>query len=265
MKRALKAYPTLLKIGIAEAVAYRAEFVVWMFTMTLPLVMLAVWSAVARESPIGRFDGPAFVAYYLATLLVRQLTGSWVVWELNREIREGTLALRLLRPIHPLWAHSAEGLASIPLRAVIAAPIAFVALFVAGHGHVTHDPLIIAAFVLSLLGAWLLNFGVSAMIGTLGLFLESSLAVWQLWMGAFAVLSGYLVPLSLFPRWVERIARLLPFAYLQALPVELITGVKTRQAALAGLAGQWSYALGALLCMSLLWRTAVKRFAAYGG
>src|SRR5579862_9653541 len=112
LRRALRAYPTLLRIGLAEAVAYRAEFLVWMLSMTMPLVMLALMKAVADEAPIGRFTPGAFVAYYLATLIVRQLTGAWVVWELVREIREGTLALRLLRPIHPLLGHSAESLAA---------------------------------------------------------------------------------------------------------------------------------------------------------
>src|SRR5690606_3990107 len=38
--RTLTALPTLLRIGVAETVAYRAEFVVWMLTSTMPLVNL---------------------------------------------------------------------------------------------------------------------------------------------------------------------------------------------------------------------------------
>jgi ABC-type uncharacterized transport system permease subunit len=60
-------------------------------------VMLAIWSAVAREAPVGRFGQKDFVAYYLAALVVRLLTGAWVVWELTFEVRQGTLAYRLLR------------------------------------------------------------------------------------------------------------------------------------------------------------------------
>jgi ABC-2 type transport system permease protein len=41
--RIFRLYPQLLRTGFAEAVAYRAEFVVWMMTTTLPLVMLALW------------------------------------------------------------------------------------------------------------------------------------------------------------------------------------------------------------------------------
>ena len=38
--RTLRALPTLLRIGVAETVAYRAEFLVWMLTTTMPLIML---------------------------------------------------------------------------------------------------------------------------------------------------------------------------------------------------------------------------------
>src|SRR5215467_86125 len=85
-RRLLRAYPTLLRVGLASAVAYRAEFLVWMLATTMPLVMLAVMSAMAREALVGRFDQQGFLAYYLVTLIVRQMTGAWVEWEMMQEI-----------------------------------------------------------------------------------------------------------------------------------------------------------------------------------
>src|SRR5262245_10480017 len=49
LRRALLAYPTLLKVGFADAIAYRVEFLIWILTTNMPLVMLALWGAVARE------------------------------------------------------------------------------------------------------------------------------------------------------------------------------------------------------------------------
>ena len=94
--RAIRAYPTLLRVGLSEAVAYRAELVVWVLTTTMPLVSLALWSAVAEEAPVGRVGARDFVAYFLATLVVRQLTGTWLIWEMNGDIRSGALSQRLL-------------------------------------------------------------------------------------------------------------------------------------------------------------------------
>src|SRR5205823_3201469 len=138
VKAALKAYPQLLRTGFAGAVAYRAEFLIWMFSTNMPLVMLALWAAVAQSGPVGTYTQKGFAAYYLATLLVRLLTGAWVVWELTMEIRQGTLALRLLRPIHPLLQWSADNLAAIPMRGGVAIPVAASLLYVA-RSELSHD------------------------------------------------------------------------------------------------------------------------------
>ena len=90
LRSTLRALPTLLRVGFAEAVAYRAEFLVWMLTTTMPLVMLALWTAVARDGAGRRASASrSFVAYYLATFVVRQLTGAWAAWQMNLEIRAG--------------------------------------------------------------------------------------------------------------------------------------------------------------------------------
>ena len=65
------AFPTLLRVGFAEVVAYRAEFLVWILTTNMPLVMLALWTRSPPTAPVGRFDQREFTAYYLGVLVVR--------------------------------------------------------------------------------------------------------------------------------------------------------------------------------------------------
>lgn len=259
---ALKAFPTLLKVGFAGALAYRAELVIWMLTTTMPLVSLALWSAVAAEAPVGRFGPERFAGYFLAALVVRQVTGSWLVWELNMEIRQGTLSQRLLKPIHPLWVFAAENLAAVPLRALLSLPIAIVAV---ASGELTKDPALLGIFVASMVGAWLINFFTMALIGSLAFFLESSTSVFELWLLSFMLLSGYLVPLELFPGWVRTVAEALPFRYTLGYPSEVVVGLLDRREALAQLAVQWSYAAGAAVAALLAFRAGLRRFGAFGG
>jgi len=63
---------------------------------------------VASEAPVGRYGAPEFAAYFLGTLFVRHLTGAWVVWQMNEEIRTGELSMRLLKPVHPFWIYASE-------------------------------------------------------------------------------------------------------------------------------------------------------------
>jgi ABC-2 type transport system permease protein len=226
--------------------------------------MLALWSAVAREAPVGVFGQPEFVAYYLAAFIVRTVTGSWVVWELNHEIRAGTLSMRLLRPIHPFVAYAAEHMAAIPLRAVLALPMAVVLLVATDGGRVVTDPVLVALVPLALAITWFITFLTNLLIGTLGLFLEKSIAVFEVWLGIYAVMSGYLVPLELMPAWVERLAHALPFRYMLGFPVELMIGMTTRAQALEALAIGGAYAVGFGVLSALVWRAGVRRFEAFG-
>jgi ABC-2 type transport system permease protein len=265
LARALRAYPALLRVGFAEAVAYRAEMLVWMLTTTMPLVSLALWSAVAETAPVGRFTQAKFAAYFLATLVVRQLTGSWLVWEMNTDIRTGVLSRRLLRPVHPLVAYSAENLAALPIRAALALPVCVVALVIVEPGALPTAPVTLAALAASLLGAWLINFFTMALVGTLAFFMESSSSIFELWLIAFMLLSGYLVPLELFPPWLRDASAVLPFRYTLAFPVEVLTGMLRGRAVLHDLAVQWAYVTGAGAAALLGWRAGIRRFAAYGG
>lgn len=265
IRRALRAYPALLRVGIAEVVAYRAEFLIWILTTNMPLVMLGLWTAVAADGPVGRFGQREFTAYYLATLVVRLLTSSWVVWELTMDIRQGTLAMRLLRPLHPLVAYSAEHLAAVPMRALVVSPIVAVLVYAAGDSLAVRDPALLGIFLFSLAGAWLLTFCTMVIIGTLALYVESAIGLFEVWLGVHAVLSGYLVPLELFPAWVTRLSKALPFRYMLGFPVEVLVGLRDRSAALADLGVQWAYVAALVAATVLVWRAAVRRFAAYGG
>jgi len=265
LRGTVRAFPTLLRVGFADAVAYRAEMLVWVLATTMPLVMLALWVAVAQGAPIGRYGEPQFVAYFLATFVVRQLTGSWSFYEMNFEVRAGTLAMRLLRPIHPLWAYAAESLAAMPMRVLVSIPVAAIALAVVGRDVVTHDPVLWALWLASLVGAWLLTLFVNLAIGCLSLFIESSMKLMDLWLVFFFVLGGYLVPVDLFPPGVRAVVDWLPFRYQIGLPVELMTGLHGPAHALSLLARQWMWIAIALGATSMTWRLGLRRFAAYGG
>ncbi|HYU15889.1 MAG TPA: ABC-2 family transporter protein [Candidatus Acidoferrum sp.] len=268
-RAALRAAPAMLRIGVAETVAYRAEFVVWMLTTTLPLIMLGLWTSVASEAPFARFSEREFVAYYLGALIVRNLTSSWVVWQLNEEIRRGMLSFRLLRPVHPFFTYAASHISAVPLRSLVAIPFALVLLFSSAREILVTDPLLLVVLAFSLLGAWLVTFFVMVMIGSVGLFVDKSVAVFDVYFGIFAVMSGYLVPLALLPGWAREIAAWLPFRFMLAFPVELAIGEYSKPglgaaAALRDLAIQWGWVVLIIGSAVAVWRAGIRRYEAFG-
>ncbi len=255
----------LLRVGLSSAVAYRGEFFVWILTTNMPLVMLALWTRVAADGPVGRFGARDFAAYFLGALLVRFLTGSWVVWEMNFAIRDGSLRTRLLRPLHPFLHYAADNLAQIPLRLVVAAPIALALGLVAGPSRLTHDPVQWALLPVTLAGAWALVYCAMLAVATLAFFAESALSVWELWMALGYVLSGYLVPIELLPAGMRAVAAWLPWRYTLALPLDTLLGHVDRAATLRGLAAQLAWTATFLIAARALWTRGLKRYESFGG
>ena len=263
--RTLRALPTLLRIGVAETVAYRAEFLVWILTTTLPLVMLGLWTSVAAEAPFRGYSSSAFVAYYLSNLIVRNLTGSWVAWQLSEEIRLGAMSMRLLRPLHPYIAFAASHVAAIPFRSVVVLPVAVVLLVSSGASALTTEPLQLALLVPSLVLAWVITFNVMFTIGSIGFFVTKTMALLNLYFGLFSLLSGYLLPIPLLPRAIGWFAEWLPFRYMLSAPIELMTVHLDGAAVARILLTQIGWALATLALALWVWGRGVKKFEAVGG
>ena len=242
-------FRALLRVSALEVLAYRGQMLVWILTSTMPFIMLALFGAVAAEAPLGRYGEAELVAYFLATFIVRQLTSSWVSWQINAEIQDGTLAVRLLRPVHPLFAYAADNLAALPLRAVVSLPVAAILLSTSSARSLPEGPLSWILFSASVVGAWLISLFVSSSVGALAFFLESSGKVMDLWLAAYFVFSGYLIPVDLFPPRLRAALDYLPFRYQIGLPVELLTGAHGRAEALSLVGRQWVIVaiLGALM------------------
>ena len=264
MRSSLRAVPTILRVAAAETLAYRTEFVIWMLTTTMPLIMLGLWTSVAEEAPFGQFGEREFIAYYLAALVVRNVTGSWVIWQVNDDVRNGRLNVKLLRPIHPFLYYMTHHLGSVPLRLIVAFPFTIILLLTSAGDLIVTDPARLSIFVLSLVGAWMLTFYSMLIVGTLALWIDKSVALFDVYLGVFGVLSGYLSPLSLLPDWADAAASYTPFRYMLAFPVELAIGQLDASEALEQLAAQWIFVVVLVAGALALWRRGIRRYEAYG-
>ena len=264
LSRTIRALPTLLRIGVAETVAYRAEFLVWLLVTTLPLVMLALWTSVAGEAPFRGFQSKDFVAYYLSGLIVRNVTGSWVGWQISEEIRLGTMAMRLLRPLHPYIAFATSHIAAIPFRLVVALPVAVILLLSSGKSSLTREPLQLVLLVPSLALGWMINFNLVFILGTISFWATKTMALMNVYFAMFSLFSGYLLPIQLLPSLIADVASVLPFRYGFSAPLELMTLHLDGEHLGLLLGGQVAWAVVTLFAALTLWRAGVRRFESVG-
>lgn len=259
-----RAAPDLARVSIAGVVAYRAEMVIWILTTLLPLIMLALWTAVAGDGPVAGYSEVSFARYFMVTLLVRQLSSVWLVWELNYEIRSGRLSNKLLKPMHPLLQHAAEMIASVPFRALVTLPIFAVILTLRPELWLTPSPAALVLFSASMILAWVINFLVQALFATFAFWIDKTDALFGVWFGLWSLLSGYLAPLALFPAPLVPWLTLLPFRGMLGLPVEILGGFVTPSDALPEVFVQAVWVSVLFVLVQLFWSRGLVRYGAYG-
>ena len=245
-------------------IEYRVMVVIWMLTIVLPLIMLAAWLSIAEKGPVGSYDRMTFISYYLAALVVRNMTGMWFIWEMDSEMRLGSLSFRLLKPMDPIVHYFAYACSSKPFRVFILGPASVVALLVFPGLNWSVDPLSLLLFVTSLAGALLILFLMQYTIGLTGFWITRSLSINDAWFFTYSLASGYLVPLDLFPPVIRDVLWLLPFRYTMSFPVELLMGRLSVREIVIGIAIQWIWVAAMYALNRWVWRRGLRRYSAVG-
>ncbi|HRC57215.1 MAG TPA: ABC-2 family transporter protein, partial [Kofleriaceae bacterium] len=138
-------------------------------------------------------------------------------------------------------------------------------LLSSGADALTRDLAQLAWLLPALALGWFLSFCILFAIGALAFFLERSSAIVDVYFGVFAVLSGYLVPLTIMPAWLAAVAQVTPFRGIIGIPVQIVTDPSLGPMGAARLVGfQALWAVAVLLLLSWLWRRGVRRFEAFG-
>ena len=179
----------------------------------------------------------------------------------------GILSMRLLRPIHPFIAYAASHAAALPFRSLIALPVAFILLLSSGASVLATEPLQLALLLPSLLLAWLITFGIMFTLGCLGFWITQTFGIVNFYFALWSLFSGYLLPMDIihsrFP-WIADLAVVLPFYYMLAPPVELMTKSLTGTQIAELLGWQAGWAMASVLIALWVWRRGVRRFEAVG-
>ncbi len=236
----------------------------WMLSNIMPLIMLVIWTSLAKSNPIGHYNSAEFVRYYLALLLIRQLVTVWVVWDLDREIRLGELSHKLLKPLNPIHYHVAFNLADKIFRLLTLVPIIFAISLTSPKLHFSSSPITIFCFPVSLALAWSIRFISQYCIGLFSFWISHSIAINEAFYAGLLMLGGVIAPLDLFPPETTPLIKVLPFRYMLSLPVEILLGQIGKSELPEALAIQSLWLAVFLFLYCLLWNKGLRKYSAVG-
>ncbi len=268
---------TILRICIEERLVYRGDFALGTLMRFLPIITqiflwTAVYAAASRETLPGGFTKDDVIAYYLLTMVGRAFSSMpGLASGIARQIREGEIKKFLIQPIDLIGFLLLARIAhKLVYYAVAIGPFALV--FFLCRDFFTDgwpEPEVFAAFVASLLMAFLLGFFLEAAIGMIGFwFLEVSslLFVYMLFNFFF---SGHMFPLNFLnaylPDWAQPIAQFQPLQYLAYFPAAVFLGKISGPDLTLGLIAQAAWVVFFMIVCRVAMHRGFKRYSGYGG
>lgn len=262
----LSLYRAQFKTTIAGMLQYRGALVIWLLDLLLePIIYLAVWRAVARAQggEVDGFTAGDFAAYFVVTMMVNHATFTWIMWEFEWRVRQGTFSPQLLRPVHPIHKDIADNLGYKFLTLAVMVPAAVVLALVFDARFDT-SVWAVLAFVPALVFAYAIRFAIEWTLAMTAFWTTRNGAVNQMYYPVVLFLSGQAAPLALYPEPVQVLAALLPFRWFVAFPTELVLGRLSVQEALVGFGAQAAWVSLAALILGSVWRRGIRRYSAVG-
>lgn len=262
----MRKYIEFARVQMQVHAAYSAWF--WANTFSVLLRMLVIyffWKAVySNRSEIEGMSFDGMITYIIIAMFL-QMFVSGVGQELAHTIKDGNVAIELMRPYHLITRLIAMDIGDKVIYFIRGALPLGILAFVFMDVTLPSTWQSGVLFLLSaLMGIW---------IGTFFDLLIAILAFWTINLWGLEVMkeavvsffSGALVPLILFPEWFQTISLFLPFQAMVYVPVAIYTGILTGTEAWLAVGSQLIWAVLLFGLLRVLWSVAMKKVTIFGG
>lgn len=220
---------------------YRAATWAGAFTNTFfGFLMASILVAVYRQrADVGGFDVTDAVTFTFlgqSFLMLVEAFGGDV--GLAERVRTGDIVTDLYRPVGVQGYYLAQDAGRAGFVAVARGLPPFLVGSLFFHMRTPTDFTVIAAFVLSVVLALLVSFGLRFLVGLSAFWTLDAAGTLALFNAVTVFFSGAIIPIVFFPHWLESTARALPFAAILQVPLEVFLGKYRGEALWAALALQ---------------------------
>ena len=272
VKHFFRTYKPFTRAGVQEMMTYRANFICHFIGNILSaFIMYFVWQSVFLSSDSDTFMGfnmENMVVYLFITFLTDYKTYSDGAWTVGEEIKDGSIAMRMIRPCSFEMCFLFQELGT----RIVCASIIFVPMVLgveiyrfAVNGAVCFQIVNFLLYLLSMTIAYMISFYFNVCYGFMAFFFKNLWGTEIIKDTLVSFLSGGLIPLAFLPSGLAAVLDVLPFASLRYTPVMIYMGMYSAGeiAWHIGLQLFWMLAMWGL--SKLVWRSAVRHLTVQGG
>lgn len=263
----MRLYWELVKRQYQQQLAYRTANLAGLFTNAFfgyirAAILLA---AFAGQGVVAGYDQRDIVTFTWITQAMIMVVNLWGNLEVGETIRSGAVVSDLSKPFSYLgyWLARDYGRAAYFLL-FRAAPIVLIAQLTFVLRWPT-SPLTWLVFATSLVLANAVSFSWNFMIELTGFWTLQTKGIRQVALALMLFLSGFVVPIRLFPDWARGLALALPFAAVTQVPCDIFLERLAGPSLLAALGSQALWAAIMLAGAQLLVSAGTRRVVTQGG
>jgi len=264
----LRVYLRVAWLSCRRYATYRAATVAGAFTNTIfgfirAYVLLAVWHA---RPHLGGYDATDTVTYcFLGQSLIMVLAIFGGELDLAERVRTGAIGIDLYRPVDfQAWWYAGD-LGRGGYQVLVRGLPPFLVGALVFKLRLPQSPTLWLAFAVAVVLALSVSFALRYLVAMTTFWLVDNRGLETLSGVAALFFSGMLLPLVMFPGWLEPTARALPWAAMVQVPADVFLGKHSGVGLVGALAAQAAWALVLLLIGRLVTQLASRRLAISGG
>lgn len=257
----IRKFAALLHTALIHTTTYRAEMLLWALSGSMPIILMGVWFQAAKAGSL-EYSPIEMVRYFVAVLVIRQMTMVWVIWEFEESVVRGRLSHDLLRPIDPVWQYLANHFAERVARFPAVLALVFLCFWLYPGSAYFPGWGVLAQAAALIFGSFITRFALQYALCTVCFYNERASSLESLSFIAYTFLSGMLAPLDLYPPVVQQIAAWTPFPYLIFAPARLLIGEEVDVLGTFQVLGAWT--CGLIVVQRWAWKKGLSRYSAMG-
>ncbi len=260
-------FKRMWQVNWAEQWQYRANlFMYVLYWIVQPVIYIAVWTSIANaQGSVKGLSANDFVTYYMAMLIVDQVTSEIVVYNFAHKIQDGTLSGEIIRPIHPILTNAlTNNIAFKALTTLVLLPVWVMLWLLYTPIFASTSWVNILLSIPTLIIGFFINFLLSSAIVCVAFWTQRVWALYRLYGIPVALFSGQFVPLQLMPKVIQDISVYLPFQLFKYFPTQLILGKLSGTQILQGYTMDIIWLFIAFVIFRWTWANGIKQFSAVG-
>lgn len=263
----MSAYVDFIRIRFLTMLAYRVNYYSGIIIYAINIgAYYYLWKAIyGSQETLQGFTLAQMTTYVAVSWMARAFYFNNLDREIANDIRDGSIAMQLIRPYSYLLVKMMQGFGEGLFRMLLFMVPGMVIVCLIFPVTLPRDPATWGVYLVMLLFSFLINSQINILTGLFAFFVENNEGMMRMKRVLVDLFSGVLIPVAFFPGWMEAVMQWLPFQAITYLPSAVFTGRTPLSEAfgLMGLQALWFAVL--LVPIWFTWRAARKRLFVQGG